>query len=372
MNENLSEVLRGFVQAEDRLAAAMAPDPVSEVRLLSRRASRRRAARTGSTVLSVALVVGAVVAGFHAFAPQVSAPAMPTQHAASPSPSPSVASPSRNSSTAPAALAGVTTDPLLPRAEPMTAGMLEEADSSWRLFRYQPFADLQGDSAPAVVYLISPDDRLFEVPTPSTPGAWYLLDWLPGTRSALIIGTQDGETRVIDLLSGETTLDLGTWLWDARFLHDGTRDVAYVAEGALRRVSIDGGHGVTSASFSVPYGTTAWIPSPEGSAVVLNADTGPRVVSSADLAPLEMPSPYPARPDACRAWMWVTPTDVLPTFGQPLGSRNRSRAQRREVASFICASAPSAPSARSAAWCSPSPFHQDLDDHVIRSSAGRS
>jgi hypothetical protein len=310
MNDDLAAVLRSFVDAESDLAMAAAPEPSNEAGDLARRVSRRRAVRTAVTTLSAAALVVAVVVGVHSVQrPDPGPPAIPAPLiSAHPSPSPT------DSSTA-AALPKVTTDPLLPAAEPMRPGMLEAADSSWRLFRFEAWATINGAPSPAVVYLLSPDGHTYEVPTSANPVAWDLLDWLPGTSLAIVDMNHTTQTRVIDLVSGATVLDLGSgYPPDARFVHDGTHDAIYHsggAKGGLRRVTMQGQVRATTSQFSAPYATEPWLLSPQGSAVLVNDAAGPRLITSAHFATMSMQSPYPARPDACRAWKWVTETEVL-------------------------------------------------------------
>lgn len=310
MNDDLAAVLNSFVDTEGDFATLTAPDPSSEAGALARRVSRRRAVRTGASALSAAALIVALVVGVHSL--QGPAPGPPVLPA---SPVPARPSPSPTGSSTAAVLPKVTTHPLLPVAEPMEPGMLEAADSNWRLFRFQSWAEMDGAPSPAVVYLLSPDGRTYEVPTPSDPAAWYLLDWLPGTSMAIIQMAHDSPTRVIDLVSGTTVLDLDAGnVWDARFVHDGTHDVIYNAGGAqagLRRVTTEGQVRATTAPFSAPHGTESWLLSPRGAAVLVNDAEGPHLIASADFAAMSMTSPYPARPEACRAWRWVTETEVL-------------------------------------------------------------
>jgi hypothetical protein len=204
MSDDLATVLRGFVDAEGSHASATAPEPSREAGVLAGRVSRRRVVRTGASALTAVALIVALGLGVHSlqrFEPGPALPAPPVS--AHPSPSPA------GSSTA-TDVPAVTTPPLLPVVEPMEPGMLEAADGTWRVLRYQGWTQMDGAPSPASVYLLGPDGRTYQVPTASDPAGWYLLDWLPGTTLAIVQMTQTAPTRVIDLISGATVLERGS------------------------------------------------------------------------------------------------------------------------------------------------------------------
>ena len=200
--------------------------------------------------------------------------------------------------------------------------MLEATDTRWRLLRYEDWATPADQTAqsPAALYLLSPDGHVDKVSTPADPTAWYLLDWLPGTPLVIVRLTHDPLTRVIDLISGTTVLTLSSGPWNARFVHDGTHDIIYSTgttsgtdvQTVLHRVTTGGRARATAPPFPASFGTEQpWLLNPSGTAVLVNDTTEPRLITSTTFAPMSLPSPYPARPGACRAWRWVTDTEAL-------------------------------------------------------------
>src|SRR4029079_4563763 len=54
-----------------------------------------------------------------------------------------------------------------------------------------------------------------------------------------------------------------------------------------------------------------WIMSPAGSSILLHDVAGPRVITTDGFSSVSLLAPYPDRPDACLAWMWVDESSVL-------------------------------------------------------------
>ncbi len=314
MSDDLGTALHRFMDSERHHAEATAPDPRRESDALARRVGGARTVRTGSTLLVAAAVVGLVTVGVQALeGPDPAPPALPSPTSTD-GPTPSATPSASPTGTAVPTDAATPTDPgpaTFRSAEPMTPGALEDSGEGWRLVRYGATSAESEVIVPTALYLLSPDGHIQVVPTPLDPQQWHLLDWLPGTASAIVSSVPEGETRVVDLLTGAPQPVLGLWLDDAVFVRDGTSDVLFAVDGTLRRVAADGSPRAESAPFAVPYGTTAWSSSPDRARVVLNTTTGPRVASASDLATPTPLAPYPGRPEACRAWTWVDDTDLL-------------------------------------------------------------
>ncbi|WP_258723257.1 hypothetical protein [Cellulomonas sp. NS3] len=320
MTDDLAAALRGFAESERRLADATAPDPGRESDAIARRVGRRRAFRAASSSVAALTVLGGLAVGIHATrgpAPEPPARPLPVATAtASPTTSPSTPAPTASST--PSASSATPMQTLaLEEAEPMPPEMLETTDARWRLVTYidPTYVGFEGVVAPAGYYLWSPEGRLYLVPAaPSLLGA-VIRDWLPGSALVVEESMDSGETWVTDLLTGDRGPTLGD---DALFARDGTSDVfsfdgwAGRPEGVnLRRSSIDGVPSSQIPAFVAQYGAEVLLPHPDRTRLLLNDSTGPRVLRTDGLASLAMPSPYPGRPAACRAWMWVGDTDVL-------------------------------------------------------------
>ncbi|WP_426593564.1 hypothetical protein ACPPVS_17785 [Cellulomonas sp. McL0617] len=322
MSEDFAAALRGFADHERAAAALSAPDPATEVGGLVRRVRRRRAVRTGSTALSAAAVVAAVAVAVQLSGARVPPPALPVPSVtdaptATPTPTPS---PTTIAGPSPSATSMSTPEPATFRgAQPMAPGMLASAGADWHLVQYGTRAQDESVIDPAAIYLISPDGRPFVVPTPTDPAGWYLLDWLPGSSMVLAENVDDGATRVLDLLSGESRPTLGRW-GTIGFAHDGSTDVLVdpgqpldggTSRAVLRRLTADGAIRAETAPFEEQWSSAGWLVNPSSTRVVLNDVAGPTAVALDGLSPVALPSPYPARPAACRAWSWVDDDDVL-------------------------------------------------------------
>ncbi len=314
MSDDLGTALHRFMDSERHGAEATPPDPRQESDALARRVGRIRAVRTGSSLLVAAAVVGLVTVGVQALeGPSLAPPALPSPTSTGePTPIPTPSAPLTGTAAPTDAATSVDPDPAtFGSAEPMTAGALEDAVDGWHLVRYGTSSAESEVIVPMALYLVGPDGRVQVVPAAIDPQQWNLLDWRPGSPLAIVRSVQEGQTVVVDLLTGAAEPELGLWLDDARFVGDGTSDVLFAANGKLRRVAADGSPRAESPTFTVPYGTTAWSSSPDGAWAVLNDTTGPRVVSAGDLSTPTPLTPYTGHPEACRAWMWVGDTDLL-------------------------------------------------------------
>lgn len=302
MSDDITAALRGFADEQRLAAAATPPDLALESGTLARRVRRRRAVRTGSAVLTTVAVVGAVTVGS-----LLSGGRTPVQ--------PAIPAPTSTPTTSPTSGAAA-----LRGAQPMTPGMLDAAGDDWSLIGYSAMDDAQDVLGPQTAYLLSPDGQAFVVP--ADLDGWYLQDWLPHS-SLVVAATAEGAVHVLDLVTGEVGPDLGfaapirpAYDVGVQFVGDGSSDVLVVEEGTsgarLSRVGADGEVRATTAPFFLlSHGSAVWLASPDRSRVVLNETTGPRAVTTDRLAPSALPAPYPDRPDACRAWMWVDDAEVL-------------------------------------------------------------
>ncbi|WP_448060753.1 hypothetical protein [Cellulomonas hominis] len=314
MSDDLGTALHRFLDSERRGAEATAPDPRQESDALARRVGRIRAVRTGSTLLVAAAVVGLVTVGVQALeGPSLAPPALPSPTSTDePAPSTTPTAPPTGTAAPTDGATPADPDPATFRsAEPMTPGALENSGDGWHLVRYGTQSADSQVIVPTALYLVSPDGQAQVVPAAIDPQQWDLLDWLPGTALAIVNSVSAGQTTVVDLLTGTSSPPFGAWPYDAQFARDGTTDVLFAVDGKLLRIAADGSPRAESATFTVPYGTTAWSSSPDGARVVLNTTTGPRVVGASDLSAPTTIAPYPGHPEACRAWMWVDDTDLL-------------------------------------------------------------
>jgi hypothetical protein len=310
MSDDIRHVLHRLADAELRAADAARPDPGEEVGLLARRVARRRAVRTGSTALAVVALVGGVGVGVQAWnGPTTPPPAHPAPTATptpSISPSPSPAGPSAS-----ATIPVPEVEPSTFRdAPPLPPGMLETAGAGWYVVQYHPSTEQDDDILPNAAYLVSPDGRAFVFPNVVIPAGSYLTDWLPSTSVALVYGFEPG-VHVMDLLTGAEGPKLADDEWTA-FVGDGSDDVLTSSgHGIVRRLAQDGTVIAEVPDAEVQYGTSPWVGSPSGTHLVVNEVTGPRAVEARGFTPSPLTLPYPDRPDACRAWMWVDDEQVL-------------------------------------------------------------
>lgn len=104
----------------------------------------------------------------------------------------------------------VTSDPLLPRAIPLTPEVLEGAGRGWVLATYSPtyfdpLADYSPTATVEVVYLISPQGERFQVLELESETPYEILLWTPGETHAVVrdqSGTQS-PWLTLELLTGE-------------------------------------------------------------------------------------------------------------------------------------------------------------------------
>ncbi|WP_315096091.1 hypothetical protein [uncultured Cellulomonas sp.] len=313
MSDDITAALRGFADAQRRDADASAPDVAVEAGGLSRRVTRRRTVRAGSMALTAVAAVGVVVVGtLLAGSRTPEPPALPaptTTWTSTPAPTPTAT---------PSATPTTPSEPTvwaLRAADPMPPGMLESTGPGWNVVRYSAWGE-QGEGllVPATVYLLDPTGHPYVVPTATDPEGWYLQDWLPGGPFVVARSSTDGATHVLDLLTGESGPTLGDDLYSARFAGDGTTDVIYDTSGyepRIIRVSSEGVPRAESAAFAKGAAGENWIMSPAGSSILVHDVSGPRVITSDGFSSVSLLAPYPDRPDACAAWMWVDEATVL-------------------------------------------------------------
>ncbi|MGY4644260.1 hypothetical protein [Cellulomonas sp. URHB0016] len=312
MSDDIRNALHRFADAELRVAEAARPDPGAEVGVLTRRVARRRTVRTGVTALGVVALVGAVAVGVQAWdGPTTPPPAHPAPTATS--------TPTATRSTSPTqAPPSPTATPAVPEVEPstfrdappMAPGMLAAAGAGWHVVQYHPLTQQQEDILPTTLYLVSPEGRAYVVPTPEELSGSELLDWLPGTSLAVVRHQKDGLTHVLDLITGTAGPSLALW-GDVVFVGDGSDDVLGSGRDAVRRLGRDGSVVAELPITRTQYGTSAWVVSPDRTRLVVNEESGPRAVDTREFAASPLVLPYPDRPDACRAWMWVDDEQVL-------------------------------------------------------------
>jgi hypothetical protein len=188
--------------------------------------------------------------------------------------------------------------------------MLEDAGAGWHVVQYHPMTEQEDDILPNAAYLVSPDGRAFVFPDVVIPAGSYVVDWLPRTSLALVDGVEPG-VHVVDLRPGAAGPKLAGDESTA-FVGDGSDDVLTSSgPGIVRRLSKDGTVIAEVPDAEIQYGTAAWVGSPSGTHLVVNEVTGPRAVEARGFTPSPLTLPYPDRPDACRAWMWVDDAQVL-------------------------------------------------------------
>lgn len=318
MNEqNLSDVMHGFMDAERRAAEVAAPDTTAETHALARRIGRRRAVRGAGIGIASVLVLGAVAVGVNAL--ERAEPPLP----AKPSPSPSVTvtptpEPSTPAPTSTPQAPEVPPTAYLTDAVPMPAGTFARTNETWRLLEFGDSTDA-GVVAPTTLYLVGPDATVYTVPAPFTLQGWTLLDWRPGTGEVLLAddsATNRG-TLLVDLADGsEREIDFRSSAWNpAQFVPDRSGDVLRLAASdglrTIERVDADAQVTARTPGFSLADLPIIWSTSPEGTSLVVNDARGPALYSVDSLDPMAMDSPYPDRPDACRTWSWTSDTELL-------------------------------------------------------------
>lgn len=320
MTDDLSDVLRGFVTAEDHAVRSSTPDPGHVSHALARRVGRRRAVRIGATTLTASVVVaGVALAAAHGLRlPQPVPPVVPVPSVSvEPSPSASATptpSPTTSTPPGPGTLGGV----IEPVPSAWSPGLFERTDASWHLV-HGGFRAGDGSGRDATV-LVGPDGSLTEVPDTMGGQEWTLLDWLPGTARALVqLGS--GDIQLVDLGTGATVLEI-PWAPRVQFVTDGTGDVLRLHlvgdadDGGdcgteVERIPADGSSGRTVVSVSTPLERSRPLLSPDRSLVLLGDEPEAGAYPVSGTGTREVAHPYPDAPQACTAWTWVSDSEVL-------------------------------------------------------------
>lgn len=329
-----ADLLRGYAAAQERAAAASAPEPAAEVLHLAARVRRRRLVRTGSVVtgaIAAALVGAVAVYGVTRPDPIVPAPPPTESETAEPAPSPTASDePTAQPTRDPGEPDGVTRHALLPDVEPMTNDLWAQTDADWMLGRYtatKDEADGSSMESPTVLYLLAPDGTAYEVtvpevllPTDATMSDWQLTDWRPGDSRAVFRAPEmpgDGGDSmapllVIDLATGEELVSYPAW--DNVVLLPGDRTLVVRSDGSLTVAQIhdrDGYHLQEIGPFDrPPYvegwpGSRGWAVDPTRTQLLLETPDGTSVFDLADVKQLEMP-PIPAPAQApCQPVSWL-------------------------------------------------------------------
>jgi drug/metabolite transporter superfamily protein YnfA len=315
----LADLLAGFAAARE---AASQPEGATRVPALTAAVHRRRVMRATVTTAAAAAVVLGVGAGVYGLtSPEPTPPA----ETLTPTPTPDETE-EPEVTPEPELLGSVTVHPLLPEAEPLPAGLVEETTPGWSMVTYYPVDRDSGDH-PTVLYLLAPDGRLFEVPTPvplmapcdfcdggADDTAPALKAWLPGTSLAIVSPLYDdveldGHYQVVDLLSGAVLQSIdapgGSWV-TVDFVRDGTTDVLVVTEAVaiepelaevtrIERRRVDGTVVAEHGGVDVVL-PLSWRLSPDGALLALPGEDGAAVVLRAsDLTEVARPVPGAAR-----------------------------------------------------------------------------
>lgn len=240
-------LLAGFAAAREEGAA---PDGAARLGRIAAQVRRRRLVRVVvSTGAAAAAVLGIAVGVYAVARPDPTPPAETAAPTVLPTPAPTA---SDEPDQAPTALGEVTVHPLLPSAEPMPEGLLEQTTADWSMVTYYDAELAEGGEGdhPTVLYLLGPDGSRHEVPTPvrlmadcefcSGVGEHGLAptvsEWLPGTSLAVVTPIYDDvdtsrHFELTDLLTGEVLqrLDAADGEWaHMHFVRDGTSDVLVV------------------------------------------------------------------------------------------------------------------------------------------------
>ncbi len=248
----LTDLLAGFAAARDEAAA---PDGAARLPVIASRVRRRRVVRTvAASGLAAAAVLG-IAAGVYGLTrpdptPPVQTPSPTVTR--TPSPTPTEEPTQGPTEEPPQALGDVTVHPLLPPAQPLMEGVLEETTPAWSMVTYYDIDVENGADGdhPTVLYLVAPDGSRFEVPTPvplmapcdfcgadaEAGAAPVVTEWLPGTSLAIVTPVFDDvdvyrHYQLTDLLTGEVlqTVDAADDEWAHMFfVGDGTSDVLVV------------------------------------------------------------------------------------------------------------------------------------------------
>lgn len=309
----LTDLLAGFAAARDE---ATAPDGAARLPVVAAQVRRRRLVRTVTVSgLAAAAVLGIAAGVYGLTRPDPTPPVESPTPTVTPSPTPTPTEEPTEEPTQepPQPLGEVTVHPLLPAAQPLMEGVLEETTPAWSMVTYydQDLALGPEVDHPTVLYLVAPDGSVMEVPTPvslmapctfcdgsSVPA---VREWLPGTSLAIVTPLHDDNESVlhwqmVDLLTGEVLVAVdgepGSFL-SMRFVHDDTADVLVVREDVVigesaRIASIERRHadGTLAARFDGGYETAspyAWDVSPDGSLVSLHGLGEALVLRASDL-----------------------------------------------------------------------------------------
>jgi hypothetical protein len=306
MSRDLRGALHDWAEHERRAADERTTDTRAVTAGLSRRVARRRAVRTGSTIAAAVVLVGGVAVGVQALDRREPVPpAEPT-----PTPAPTVTVSPTPEPTPTRTTPPVTSTSVLD-ALPLPDGIFTTTDDTWQLVDYQAW-DENGSvlAEPSGLYLVAPDGPVYAVPAPE--GVGTLLDWLPGTSTA-VAWTDEGAS-LVDLLTGAVGPTFNTGVTTAVFAGDGSTDV-WTTDASrpdvLERVRADGvtvgvvtGEGLSSDA-------PTWRLNPGRTVAVMLSSTSGRAVDLASLADVAISLPYPSTPAACAVVTWVDDERVL-------------------------------------------------------------
>ena len=252
-----------FGEAEVRAVSAaggarLSGEPLGDVHGRVRRAHARRAAlRTGLAGLAVVVVGAGVIYGLGLRgAPPISATTSPSP-SASPSITPSTSpSPSDTDAAWPGFTGGLTVDPHVPNALPISRGVWASAGPGWAVISYREAwtKDDVDDRGPQVVYLVSPEGQRYELV--NVPGDTVaVLAWEAGATSVPVSVQPDGDpphAGMLNLVTGEVTATEGyaPYLWSLAFLDSdgGPIYTGNEATSAYVRIASDG----TQSEYSFP------------------------------------------------------------------------------------------------------------------------
>jgi hypothetical protein len=301
MEQNLSDVMHGFMDAERRAAEAAAPDTTAETHALARRIGRRRAVRGAGVGIASVLVLGAVAVGVHALErPEPPLPANP-----SPSPSVIVTPTAEPTPTGTPEAPEVAPTAYLTDAVPMPAGTFARTDETWLILEYVGLDESSTEIVPRQTYLLAPDGTVYVVPLPDDLADGRVLDWYPG--SGLVVLGSNLDRYVVDLATGRrATVPADPTV---QFLPGGGGDLLeYGYEGSdltFRRLDQQGQPVRTLASITDADLGQVFV-GPGGDALLVEDPLdGPLALSLVDGTAIDLDLPYPDRPLACRPWTWA-------------------------------------------------------------------
>jgi hypothetical protein len=217
----------------------------------------------------------------------------------------------------------VTVHPLLPDAEAMPPGTFARTGEGWVLVqRSLVTGNGEGDGPieRSYFYLVDPTGTRYEVPF-DTDRSVNLVDWLPGTSTALVqlggLGDWSSGIAVMDLEAG-TFRDLrDSFLGSAMLASDGT--VVVATDGAVATYDGDGAQ-VASVGFDGGDVRQVDLDPSHTRLVVMVQDGGVRLLGS-DLEPLDAPGVTAfLEGRSCVAVSWLdedTLNAKCPVDGQP-------------------------------------------------------